>query len=164
MVAQVAEVEVDPETGQFEVRRLTTAHNTGTVLNPLGHQGQIDGAVVMGPGFARSEDIVTDSGRVVTANLGDYKLPNIKDIPPLRTQVTEAQAGSGPYGSMSIGETAVIPTAAAVANAVHDAVGVRVAAPARHRRKVFDAIRGDGQGPPPRIEGTRGKDPAPLKP
>ncbi len=141
MVAQVAEVEVDPETGQFAVRRLTTAHNTGTVLNPLGHQGQIDGAVVMGLGFARCEDIVTDAGRVVTANLGDYKLPNIKDIPSLRTQVTEAPVGSGPYGSMSIGETAVIPTAAAVANAVHDAVGVRVTTLPVTAEKVFEALR-----------------------
>ncbi len=141
MVAQVAEVEVDPETGQFAVRRLTTAHNTGTVLNPLGHQGQIDGAVVMGLGYARCEDVVTDAGRVVTANLGDYKLPNIKDIPRLRTEVTEAPVGSGPYGSMSIGETAVIPTAAAVANAVHDAVGVRVTTLPVTAEKVYEALR-----------------------
>ena len=141
MVAQVAEVEVDPETGQFAVRRLTTAHNTGTVLNPLGHQGQIDGAVVMGLGFARCEDIVTDGGRVVTANLGDYKLPNIKDIPALRTEVAEAPVGSGPYGSMSIGETAVIPTAAAVANAVEDAVGVRITDLPVTAEKVFAALQ-----------------------
>ena len=141
VVAQVAEVEVDPETGQFAVRRLTTAHNTGTVLNPLGHQGQIDGAVVMGLGYARCEDIVTDGGRVVTANLGDYKLPNIKDIPPLRTEVAEVPVGSGPYGSMSIGETAVIPTAAAVANAVHDAVGVRVTTLPVTAEKVFEALQ-----------------------
>ena len=165
MVAQVAEVEVDPETGRFEVRRLTTAHNTGTVLNPLGHQGQIDGAVVMGLGFARCEDIVTDSGRVVTANLGDYKLPNIKDIPPLRTQVTEAPVGSGPYGSMSIGETAVIPTAAAVANAVHDAVGVRVTSLPVTAERVFQALQAKGeQEPAPGIERTRRKGPAPPKP
>ena len=141
MVAQVAEVEVDPETGQFAVRRLTTAHHTGTVLNPLGHQGQIDGAVVMGLGFARCEDIVTDGGRVVTANLGDYKLPNIKDIPTLRTEITEAPVGSGPYGSMSIGETAVIPTAAAVANAVEDAVGVRITTLPVTAEKVFEALQ-----------------------
>ncbi len=141
MVAQVAEVEVDPETGQFAVRRLTTTHATGTVLNPLGHQGQIDGAVVMGLGFARCEDIVTDGGRVMTANLGDYKLPNIKDIPSLRTEVTEAAVGSGPYGSMSIGETAVIPTAAAVANAVEDAVGVRVTSLPVTAEKVYAALQ-----------------------
>ena len=141
MVAQVAEVEVDPETGQFAVRRLTTTHATGTVLNPLGHQGQIDGAVVMGLGFARCEDIVTDGGRVMTANLGDYKLPNIKDIPSLRTEVTEAPVGSGPYGSMSIGETAVIPTAAAVANAVEDAVGVRITSLPVTAEKVFEALQ-----------------------
>jgi CO/xanthine dehydrogenase Mo-binding subunit len=99
----------------------------------------------MGLGFARCEDIVTDGGRVVTANLGDYKLPNIKDIPPLRTEVTEAAVGSGPYGSMSIGETAVIPTAAAVANAVHDAVGVRVTTLPVTAEKVFEALQAKGR-------------------
>ncbi len=144
MVVQIAEVEVDPETGQFIVRRLTTAHNTGTILNPLGHQGQIDGAVVMGLGFACCEDIVTDSGKVMTPNLGDYKLPNIKDVPSLRTEVTETPVGSGPYGSMSIGETAVIPTAAAVANAVYDAVGVRVTTLPVTAEKVYEGIRANG--------------------
>ena len=111
------------------------------MLNPLGHQGQIDGAVVMGLGFASCEDIVTDGGRVVTANLGDYKLPNIKDIPSLRTEVAEAAVGSGPYGSMSIGETAVIPTAAAVANAVEDAVGVRITSLPVTAEKVYAALQ-----------------------
>src|SRR5438552_3619436 len=79
-VAQVAEVKVDTETGQVTVTRLTTAHNTGTILNPLTHQGQIDGAVVMGVGYGTIEELVTDdSGKVMTANLGDYKIPNIKD-------------------------------------------------------------------------------------
>ena len=79
---------------------------------------------------------------MVTANLGDYKLPNIKDIPPSADpDVTEAPVGSGPYGSMSIGETAVIPTAAAVANAVHDAVGVRVTTLPVTAEKVFEALR-----------------------
>lgn len=125
-VAQVAEVEVDPETGEVRLRQLTTAHHTGTILNPLSHQGQIDGGVVMGMGAARMEEIRTQDGKVATANLGDYKIPNIKDIPVLKTTVIETRNGSGPYGSMSIGETAIIPTAAAIANAVYDAVGVRV--------------------------------------
>jgi len=127
MVAQVAEVEVDRETGVVNVKRVTTAHNTGTVVNPLGHQGQIDGAVVMGIGQARMEEVVIDDGgKVATANLGDYKIPTIRDIPELKTAITESAAGSGPYHSMSIGETAIMPIAAAIANAVDDAVGVRI--------------------------------------
>src|SRR5207253_1385728 len=80
-VAQVVEVEVDEETGEVNVKRVTTAHNTGTILNPLTHQGQIDGAVVMGFGYGTMEQIITDDGgKVLTANLGDYKIPSIKDI------------------------------------------------------------------------------------
>jgi carbon-monoxide dehydrogenase large subunit len=127
MVAQVAEVEVDRETGEVKIKKVTTAHNTGTVVNPLGHQGQIDGAVVMGMGQARMEEVVIDDGgKVATANLGDYKIPSIRDIPELKTAITESAAGSGPYRSMSIGETAIMPVAAAIANAVEDAVGVRI--------------------------------------
>jgi CO/xanthine dehydrogenase Mo-binding subunit len=127
MVAQVAEVEVDPETGEVLLRQLTTTHNVGTILNPLTHQGQIDGGIVMGMGYAKMEEIMIDeSGRVATVNLGDYKMPTIGDIPLLKTSIIQSTAGSGPYNSTSIGETAIMPTAAAIANAVDDAVGVRI--------------------------------------
>ena len=127
MVAQVVEVEVDRETGAVKIRQITTAHNTGTIVNPLSHQGQIDGGVVMGMGQARMEEVAIDEGgKVITTNLGEYKIPTIQDIPPLQTAVIQSAAGSGPYHSMSIGETAIMPTAAAIANAVEDAVGVRI--------------------------------------
>ena len=110
LVAQVAEVEVDEETGEVRVIKFTTAHNTGTILNPLTHQGQIDGAVAMGirlrlDGKPRYDE----SGKVLAANLGEYKIPNIKDMPPLKTTILQSDFGSGPYNSMSIGETALIP-------------------------------------------------------
>lgn len=141
MVAQVAEVEVDPETGEVKVRQMTTAHNTGTVINPLSHQGQIDGGVVMGVGYARMEQILLDEGgKVVTANFGDYKIPTIQDIPLLKTAVTQSNAGSGPYNSMSIGETAIMPTAAAIANAVEDAVGVRIKSLPITSEKILEAL------------------------
>jgi CO/xanthine dehydrogenase Mo-binding subunit len=141
-VAQIAEVEVDTETGEVTVTRLTTAHNTGTILNPLTHQGQIDGAVVMGIGYGMMEDLATDeTGRVMTASLGDYKIPNIKDIPQIKTAIVQSSAGSGPYNSMSIGETAIIPTAAAIANAVEDAVGVRITSLPITAEKVLNALR-----------------------
>ncbi|MGH7825018.1 MAG: xanthine dehydrogenase family protein molybdopterin-binding subunit [Candidatus Binatia bacterium] len=142
LVAQVAEVEVDEETGEVRVRRLTTAHNTGTILNPLTHQGQIDGGVLMGMGYALIEELaVDDDGKVLTANLGDYKIPNIKDIPALGTTILQSKTGSGPYNSMSIGETAIIPTAAAIANAVEDAIGVRIKALPITAEKVLNAIK-----------------------
>jgi CO/xanthine dehydrogenase Mo-binding subunit len=141
-VAQVAEVEVDRETGEVNVRRITTSHNTGNILNPLTHQGQIDGAVVMGMGYGIMEQIMTDDGgKVVTANLGDYKIPNIKDIPQLKTAIFQSDTGSGPYNSMSIGETAIIPTAAAIANAVEDAIGARVMSLPITAEKVLAAIK-----------------------
>lgn len=144
LVAQVAEVEVDPETGEVKVKRLTTAHNTGAILNPLTHQGQIDGGVVMGLGYGTMEELaMDDGGRVVTANLGDYKIPNIKDIPELKTAILQSATGSGPYSSMSIGETAIIPTAAAIANAVADAVGVRITSLPISAEKVLNALRRD---------------------
>jgi CO/xanthine dehydrogenase Mo-binding subunit len=143
LVAQVAEVEVDRETGEVRVTKLTTAHNTGTILNPLTHQGQIDGAVVMGYGYGLVENLTYDeSGKVLAANLGEYKIPNIKDIPPLQTAILQSDFGSGPYNSMSIGETALIPTAAAIANAVEDAVGVRITSLPITAEKVLNALKG----------------------
>lgn len=144
LVAQVAEVEVDKETGAVTVKRLTTAHNTGPILNPLTHQGQIDGGVVMGVGYGTMEELaMDDGGRVITASLGDYKIPNIKDIPELETVILQSATGSGPYSSMSIGETAIIPTAAAIANAVDDAVGVRITVLPINAEKVFSGLRRD---------------------
>jgi xanthine dehydrogenase molybdenum-binding subunit len=143
LVAQVAEVEVDADTGEVRVKKLTTAHNTGTILNPLTHQGQIDGAVVMGLGYGVIEDLAYDeSGKVLAANLGEYKIPNIQDIPELKTAILQSDFGSGPYNSMSIGETALIPTAAAIANAVEDAVGVRIKSLPITAEKVLNALKG----------------------
>jgi CO/xanthine dehydrogenase Mo-binding subunit len=143
IVAQVAEVEVDTQTGAVQLRKLTTAHNTGAILNPLTHQGQIDGGVIMGMGYGIIEDLAVDeSGKVLTNNLGEYKIPNIKDVPVLKTAIIQSATGSGPYHSMSIGETALIPTAAAIANAVDDAVGARITSLPITAEKVLNAIRG----------------------
>jgi CO/xanthine dehydrogenase Mo-binding subunit len=143
LVAQVAEVEVDEDTGEVQVKKLTTAHNTGAILNPLTHQGQIDGAVVMGLGYGVIENLAYDeSGKVLAANLGEYKIPNIQDIPELKTAILQSDFGSGPYNSMSIGETALIPTAAAIANAVEDAVGVRITSLPITAEKVLNALKG----------------------
>jgi carbon-monoxide dehydrogenase large subunit len=142
MCVQVAEVEVDRETGAVNLRQLTSVHNTGTVLNPLMHQGQIEGGAMMGIGYALMEHLMVEDGKVVTTNFGDNKIPTIKDIPAFKTSVTELPKGPGPYNSMAIGETANIPTAAAIANAVEDAVGVRIKELPITAEKVLAALKG----------------------
>jgi CO/xanthine dehydrogenase Mo-binding subunit len=124
--AQVAEVEVDRETGQVKVIRVVTAHDVGTVINPLAHQGQIDGGFVTGLGLAVTEELVTEDGQVLNGSLGDYKLPTMSDIPPLETVLVHTGGGEGPYQAKAIGELANNATAAAIANAVADAVGVQL--------------------------------------
>ncbi len=125
-VAQAAEVEVDAETGQVQVRRIASAHDVGTILNPLGHQGQVDGGVVMAVGSALIEGSDVEQGQVVAAHLGDYKLATMADIPELTTIHVEAPGGPAPYGGKSIGEEPFVPGAAAIANAVRDATGAPV--------------------------------------
>ena len=95
----------------------------------------------MGIGYALMEQLMIDDGKVATTHFGDYKIPTIQDIPPMRTVVTEMPKGPGPYNSMAIGETSNIPVAAAIANAVEDAVGVRITELPITAEKVFQALR-----------------------
>lgn len=124
--AQIAEVEVDPETGQVRVKKITTAHDAGIVLNKLTFQGQVDGGVINGMGFTLMEENQMVDGRITGLSLGEFKIPCIKDIPKLTTVVLESPTGPVPFRGKSIGEMPNVPTAAAIANAVADAVGVRL--------------------------------------
>ena len=139
--AQVAEVQVDTETGQVKVLRLVTAHDVGTIINPLAHQGQIDGGVITGFGLGVTEEFVTDGGQVVNGNMGDYKLPTMADIPPLETVLIQSAGGTGPYEAKAIGELANNATAAAIANAVADAVGCRLFELPVTADRVYKALR-----------------------
>ena len=123
--AQAAEVEVDPETGQVTVNKIVTAHDVGAVLNPLTHQGQIEGGVIQGLGYALMEEMETAEGQISTLSLGDYKIPTIKDLPELVTVLLEPAGGPAPFQSKGIGESSNTPVAAAIANAVSDAIGGR---------------------------------------
>lgn len=139
--AQVAEVAVDPTTGQVTVRRITTAHDVGTIINPIGHQGQIEGGLVQGLGFALMEELRTEDGRISTLSLGDFKLPTIQDIPPLTTVLLEEPVGPGPFNAKAIGEGSISPVAPAIANAVADACGVRITELPLTAEKIFFALR-----------------------
>jgi len=124
--AQVAEVEVDPDTGSVRVHRFVSAHDVGTIINPIAHQGQIDGATIMGIGQGIMEELVMEGGKITNNNLGDYKLPSVKDIPELKTVLVKTTGGVGPLDSKPIGEFANNAPPAAIANAIADAVGVRL--------------------------------------
>jgi len=139
--AQVAEVAVDPATGEVTVRHFTTAHDVGTIINPIGHQGQIEGGLIQGLGFALMEEMKTEDGRISTLSLGDFKLPTIKDIPPLTTVILQDPVGPGPFNAKAIGEGSISAVAPAVANAVADACGVRILDLPITAEKVFFALR-----------------------
>src|SRR5213593_2694383 len=89
--AQIAEVSVDTETGEVKLRRLTTAHDTGVIVNPIGHHGQVDGGVVQGIGYGLIEYLPVHEGHVGTAHFGEYKIPTVKDIPELKTVIVKGE-------------------------------------------------------------------------
>lgn len=140
-IAQVAEVTVDPETGQVTVDRLTTSQEVGTIINPRMHQGQIEGGIIQGLGFGVMEDLRLVDGRVTASHLGEYKLPTIADVPELRTELVDSRDGPGPFAAKAIGESSNILTAAAIANAVYDACGVRILESPVTAEKVFAALQ-----------------------
>ncbi|MEE9257661.1 MAG: xanthine dehydrogenase family protein molybdopterin-binding subunit [bacterium] len=124
--AKVAEVEVDTETGAVEVKKIVCANDVGTVVNPAGAMGQIEGGALMGVGYALTEDFQVEGGQPVNPNWLDYKLPTTQDVPELETVLIETENPTGPYGAKGLGEMAQLGTSAAIANAVYDAVGVRI--------------------------------------
>ena len=140
-MAQIAEVEVDRETGRVKLRRFVTAHDVGTIINPIAHQGQIDGAVIMAIGIGLMEELIGDNGKITTTNLGEYKIPSIGDIPKFKTVLLHSDGGPGPYEAKGIGEHANVSPPAAIANAVHDAVGVRIFDLPITAEKIFSALK-----------------------
>jgi CO/xanthine dehydrogenase Mo-binding subunit len=139
--AQVAEVEVDPATGQVKVKKLTTVHDAGRVLNHLTYQGQVDGGVVTGLGFALMEDNSLVDGKIAVGNLGEFKIPNAVDVPKLITVLMESATGPAPFHGKAIAEIPNTPMAAAVANAIEDAVGVRILDLPLTAEKIYAALK-----------------------
>ncbi|PYV99542.1 MAG: aldehyde oxidase [Acidobacteria bacterium] len=137
--AHLAEIEVDIELGTVKVLRITAAHDVGRAINPTLIEGQIEGGVAQGIGMALMEEFFPGKGE----NLHDYLIPSAGDIPPVESILIEDQSPIGPFGAKGIGEQAVIPTAPAILNALHDAIGVRVhklpATPDRVRAAILQA-------------------------
>ncbi|NIO12221.1 MAG: molybdopterin-dependent oxidoreductase, partial [Deltaproteobacteria bacterium] len=135
--ALVADVEVDRETGQVRVQKLYFALDSSKVVNPLMHQGQIDGAVIQGIGQSLMEDLAVEDGRVLPLSLGDYKIPNINDVSPLLTSLVDGGGGPGPFETKAVAEAGIGIVAPAIANAVYDATGVRIMGLPITAQKVF---------------------------
>jgi CO/xanthine dehydrogenase Mo-binding subunit len=124
--AQAALVEVDQETGEVKVLKVVSVHDSGRIINPMAAEGQVHGGVHMGIGYALYEELVLEQGRVVNASFADYHVPTAQETPVVKAVFVENPDPAGPFGAKGIGETACIPTAAAIANAVYDATGRRV--------------------------------------
>jgi 4-hydroxybenzoyl-CoA reductase subunit alpha len=124
--AQVAEVSVDPDTGLVTVEKIYTAHDCGVPINKMGVEGQLEGAIQMGLGYALSEQLIMDE-RGVTLNTSflDYKVPTAQDMPPSESVEVETYEPEGPFGAKEAGEGLAIPTAPAIAHAVYEATGYR---------------------------------------
>jgi len=120
--AQIAEVEVDSDLGTVRVLHVHAAHDVGRAVNPTQVEGQIHGGIAQGLGLALMEEYI--SGR--TDNLHDYLIPTVGDIPPITVHIVEDSEPLGPYGAKGVGEPALVATAPAILNAIHNAVGVRV--------------------------------------
>ncbi|MBI2880127.1 MAG: molybdopterin-dependent oxidoreductase, partial [Candidatus Tectomicrobia bacterium] len=139
--AQAAEVEVDVETGEVRVTRLVGAHDVGKAINPVGCVAQIEGALATGLGYALSEELRYDGGECINGTLADYKIPTTLDCPPYVSRIIEVPHEEGPYGAKGLGEPGLAPTAAAIANAIHDACGVRIRDLPMTAEKVYAALQ-----------------------
>ena len=125
--AQACEVEVDEDTGEVTVLRWFSAQDAGLAINPLNVEGQIQGGSTQGIGIALWEEMIyDDDGRLRNPSLLDYRLPTAMDVPNIETKIVEVPSDDGPYGAHGVGEPSIIPGAAAVANAIEDAIGVRI--------------------------------------
>jgi CO/xanthine dehydrogenase Mo-binding subunit len=144
--AHMAEIEIDIELGTVRVLKVTAAHDVGKAINPTLIEGQIEGGVAQGLGMALMEEFFPGKGE----NLHDYLIPSAGDVPEVESILIEDPSSIGPFGAKGIGEQAVIPTAPAILNAIHDAVGVRIhkvpATPDRVRAAILAKGRGGVRG------------------
>ena len=132
----MCEVDVDIETGRVKVTGFTDAHDVGTPVNPTAVEGQAEGAIAMMLGETLFEDVVFDkNGNLLNPNLHDYLLVTAKDVPPINCSTVESYEPRGPFGAKEVGEGSTLPVIGAIANAIEDAVGVRIKSLPNYTRK-----------------------------
>ncbi|MEE9561990.1 MAG: molybdopterin cofactor-binding domain-containing protein, partial [Thermoanaerobaculia bacterium] len=147
--SSVCELEVDPETGVVRIIKFTDAHDSGTVINPIAFHGQVEGSIVMGVGEVLSEEMIfDDKGRILNPNLHDYLIPSIGDTPEIESIAVPSYEPRGPYGAKEVGEGSMVPVLGSIANAIYDAVGVRMTELPITPQKILKALekqRGGGE-------------------
>lgn len=140
-ITEVAEVEVDTETGEVTVLKMIGVPDIGKAINPLLLEGQVEGGMVMGMGYATMEEIQINNGYIQNPSLTDYLVPTSQDSPPITVALVEDPNRYGPFGAKGIGEPPVNPAAAAIVNAVYDAIGVRITELPLTPERVLKAIK-----------------------
>lgn len=136
----VVDVTVDRETGAYEINDVTFCVDSGTVINPVAHMGQIDGGFLMGLGHAMTEELIVEEGRISNLTFADYKLPCQMDMPPFHVTILESDRGPGPFGARAVGEVNTSAFGPALANAVHAAIGVRISQLPVTAERIYEAI------------------------
>lgn len=124
--AHAVEVAVDIETGEVTVVQSVACHDVGQCINPAAVEGQIEGGAAQGQGYALTEEMIYRDGKLMTPSFSEYLIPTALDVPKVRSIILESRSGLGPFGAKGIGEPALTPVAPAIANAVADAIGVRI--------------------------------------
>lgn len=145
--AHAAEVEVDTETGEVKVLKVVAAHDVGRAINPTLVEGQIEGGVVMGQGYGLMEEFVLSEGVTTTPGFAKYILPTTMDVPAIKSILVEDPEPQGPFGAKGLGEAVSIPTAPAILNAIHDAIGVRFTSLPVIPEKVLLALKKSAPAP-----------------
>ena len=137
----VALVEVDTLTGRTKVLRFLIAPDSGKVINPQGFRGQCEGAIVQGLGYALTEDAIIQDGYLKAPNFTTYLIPTVMDVPEIEVTPVQTFENTGPFGAKGAGEIALVPVAAAISNAIYDAVRVRSLTLPITPERLFNALK-----------------------
>ena len=145
LAAQIAQVEVDPETGRVKVLKLVSSQDVGFAINPMAVEGQIEGGTVQGYAWAIMEEMQYDENGNVNPGFVDYRVPTAADLPTVESVIVEVPAPNGPFGAKGVGEPPITPTLATMSNAIVNAVGVRVNELPIKPEKIVDALHSKGK-------------------
>lgn len=138
---QIAEVEVDTETGEVTVINIIAAQDVGRAINPMAVEGQIEGGAGQGIGYALMEEVVVENGVIQNPSFSELLIPTSLDIPPINSIIVEVPEPTGPFGAKGTGEPSICPTAAAIINAIYDAVGIHITSTPVTAEKVYMALK-----------------------
>ena len=143
----IVDLEVDPETGKVTILRYTAVQDAGKAVHPSYVEGQMQGGVVQGIGWALNEEYyMSEDGRMLNNSFLDYRMPTALDVPMIDTVIVEVPNPGHPYGVRGVAEVPIVPPLAAVANAVYDAIGVRMTNLPMHPPSILKALAGKRDG------------------